>query len=427
MPLQDLVVGEDRRTLVQAGGTPFFYLGDTAWELFHRLDRAETEHYLQDRAAKGFTVIQAVALAEFDGLSEPNRYGHTPLHENDPARPNEEYFAHVDWVVGRAAEIGLYIGLLPTWGDKWHQRWGIGPVIFTRENAGIYGEWLGRRYRDSSVIWILGGDRVPEAPEHVEVIRAMAEGVRRGDGGRHLVTFHPMGQHSSGAYFHNEKWLDFNMLQSGHTRDRDNYRSVAEDYARTPAKPCMDAEPGYEDHPIAFKAENGYLDSDDVRKFAYWALMAGACGHTYGCHDIWQFLDPERHPPVTAACTAWREALDLPGARQMGYVRQLALSRPFQQRLPDQSLIASDPGNGGAHIGALRGAGGDYAMVYIPDGRPVALNLSQLAPGSIVGHWFDPRSGAWQAISRVERTASTGFTPPSQGYGQDWVLVLDVE
>src|SRR5690606_24303358 len=132
--------------------------------------------------------------------------------------------------------------------------------------------------------------------EHFAIIRAMAAGIRRGDGGAHLISFHPMGQHSSAAYFHDDDWLDFNMLQSGHTRDRDNDRMVGEDYARTPAKPCMDAEPGYEDHPNAFKQENGYLDEADVRKSAYWALLAGAHGHTYGCHDIWQFYAPGRDP-----------------------------------------------------------------------------------------------------------------------------------
>src|SRR3954452_7231976 len=91
-----LKVSENRRFLVKEDGSPFFYLGDTAWELFHRLDREEAERYLKDRAAKGFTVIQAVVLAELDGLHSPNPYGHTPLEGDDPARPVEDYFKHVD-------------------------------------------------------------------------------------------------------------------------------------------------------------------------------------------------------------------------------------------------------------------------------------------------------------------------------------------
>lgn len=97
--LPRLKVSDNRRFLVTADGAPFFWLGDTAWELFHRLDRSETERYLRDRAAKGFNVIQAVALAELDGLRTPNANGDLPLHDLDPTRPNKAYFQHVDWVL----------------------------------------------------------------------------------------------------------------------------------------------------------------------------------------------------------------------------------------------------------------------------------------------------------------------------------------
>src|SRR4051812_8009662 len=91
-----LRVSADRRHLVHADGTPFFYLGDTAWELFHRLTREEADASLDDRARKGFTVIQGVALAEFEGLREPNAYGDLPLRGGDPTKPNDAYFRHVD-------------------------------------------------------------------------------------------------------------------------------------------------------------------------------------------------------------------------------------------------------------------------------------------------------------------------------------------
>src|SRR5688572_30626223 len=116
-----LKVSDNRRFLVTEGGEPFFYLGDTAWELFHRLNREEAGRYLQNRADKKFTVIQAVVLAELDGLNTPNAYGHRPLEGNDPARPNAAYFEHVDWIVNRAESLGLTIGMLPTWGDKWNK------------------------------------------------------------------------------------------------------------------------------------------------------------------------------------------------------------------------------------------------------------------------------------------------------------------
>ena len=102
-------VSDNRRFLVTENGLPFFWLGDTAWELFHRLDRQQAEHFLKNRAQKRFTVIQAVALAEFDGIRLPNAYGETPLVDDDPTRPNEAYFAFVDEVIDMAAGLGLYI------------------------------------------------------------------------------------------------------------------------------------------------------------------------------------------------------------------------------------------------------------------------------------------------------------------------------
>ncbi len=103
-----LKVSSNSRFLEFENGKPFFYLGDTAWELFHRLNKADAEKYLENRRAKGFTVIQAVALAELDGLNTPNMEGEKPLVDNNPAKPNEKYFAHVDWVIRKAEDKGIF-------------------------------------------------------------------------------------------------------------------------------------------------------------------------------------------------------------------------------------------------------------------------------------------------------------------------------
>jgi hypothetical protein len=415
-------VSANKRFLVHDDGAPFFYLGDTAWELFHRLNREEAAHYLEDRAAKGFTVIQAVALAEADGLRVPNALGELPLEGEDPTRPNERYFAHVDFVVDRAAALGLHVGLLPTWGDKWNAKWGRGPEVFNPENARAYGQWLGRRYADAPIIWILGGDRPVESDAQRATITAMAEGLREGDGGRHLMSFHPRGQDASSQYFHEAGWLDFNMVQSGHGRNSENWRFMEADYARTTAKPCMDAEPGYEDHPAGFKLENGYLDDYDVRKALYWALFAGAHGHTYGCHPIWQFWQPER-APFSFARRHWREALQLPGAAQVGFAHALLRSRPFLSRVPDQSLLASEAGDGARHVRATRDEQGSYALVYLPYYEPVTVDLTKLSGEAVGAHWFNPRSGTALRIGVRPRDPQATFEPPAGG--PDWVLVLD--
>ncbi len=420
-------ISTNRRFLVHDDGSPFFYLGDTAWELFHRLTLDEAEYYLRDRAAKGFTVIQAVVLAELDGLHSPNMNGDVPLIGDDATQPNEAYFAHVDAVVNLAAALGLYVGMLPTWGDKWNQKWGVGPEIFSPENARVFGTFLGRRYAEKPIIWIMGGDRPIESDAHRLIVRAMAEGVREGDGGRHLMTFHTWGPHASSEYVHDEPWLDFHTCQSGHKRNRENWRFIEADYARAPIRPCMDMEPGYEDAQDDIRnLDGGYLDDYEVRKSLYWALFAGAHGHTYGCWPIWQMWRPGLGPSFLAR-RPWYSAMQLPGAGQVQHARNLLLSRPFLTRVPDQSLIVSEAGAGTYHLRATRDAEGRYALVYIPalsfQVKAIELDLTSLWGERLVGSWYDPRTGVAQSFGVFDKQDRMSFTPP--GGGPDWVLVLD--
>ena len=420
-----LKISDNRRFLAHSDGSPFFYLGDTAWELFHRLTLAEAERYLADRAAKGFTVIQAVVLAELDGLHVANMNGDTPLIDDDPTQPNEAYFAHVDAVVDLAASFGLHIGMLPTWGDKWNKKWGVGPEIFTQHNARAFGIFIGRRYAEKPIIWIVGGDRPIENDEHRLIVRGMAEGLREGDRGSHLITMHTWGPHSTAEYVHEEGWLDFHTCQSGHARNADNYRFIAEDYARTPIRPCMDAEPGYEDMADHIgNLDGGYLDDRDARKALYWALFAGAHGHTYGCNPVWQMWHPGRQQVIWPR-RPWYEAIQLPGSGQMRHARDLLLSRPYLERIPDQSMIVSEVGAGTRHVQATRDGLGRYALVYLPAGEKVELDAGQLSGEKLSAYWFDPRTGAAKFIGLLDRQERMAFTPP-QG-GPDWVLVLDDE
>lgn len=431
-PLPRLKVSENRRFLVTESGAPFFWLGDTAWELFHRLNREDATRYLEYRAKQRYTVIQAVALAEFDGLNQPNPYDHLPLKNNDPLQPNEAYWEHVDWAVKKANSLGLYVGFLPTWGDKWNKAWGAGPVIFTPENAEKYGEWLGRRYREAALVWILGGDRHVENDMHREIIRAMARGLRRGDNGAHLVTFHPSGGRGSAEYFHAEEWLDFNMRQNGHQAEFTNrYDKTRADYDRTPTKPVLDGEPVYEDHPLSFKApELGHSIAADVRRTFYWDMFTGAFGHTYGHHSIWQFASAQ-FKPVNNPLMPWTEAIHQPGAAQMTIGRRLLESRPFLERIPDDSIVVTDaiptkvPGAGRYRFVATRDQAGTYAMVYVPAGRPFAVRMDKITGARVRASWFNPRTGATREIGVFANTGERLFAPPEAGESLDWVLLLD--
>lgn len=426
--LERIQVSVNKRFLVTESGKPFFWLGDTAWELFHRLNREETDKYLENRRERGFNVIQAVVLAEFDGLRTPNANGHIPLVGDDPTRPNEPYFQHIDYVIHSAASKGLYIGLLPTWGDKVNPIWGIGPVIFNTENTRAYGKYLGTRYRkDSNIIWILGGDRNAEGYENLWA--SMSYGIENGLGRKPLMTYHPNGGCSSAMWFHDTDWLDFNMWQSGHVQlDAPNWEMITTDYTRLPVKPVIDGEPNYEDHPIdpftrRWLPEFGRFTDYDVRKQAYRAVFAGAAGHTYGHHSVWQFWTLDRIP-INHPMPAWEEAILRPGAAQLIHMKNLVLSRPYLNRIPGQGLLASDPGEGASHVCATRGSDGSYAFVYIPKAdQPIEIDLRKMA-GSVKAWWYDPRDGRALPAGEFSNKAVHKFTSPIAG--PDWVLVLDV-
>jgi len=437
-PLPQIRVSDNHRFFVTAEGKPFFYLADTAWELFHRLNREEAQLYLQNRADKGFTVIQSVALAEMDGLNTPNAYGHRPLVDNDPARPDvkdgpeNDYWDHVDFIVAESNRRGIYLGFLPTWGDKWNRGKGSGPEIFTPENAEVYGEWLGKRYQNAGLIWILGGDRLVKNEQHKQVIRAMARGLRIGDGGAHLITFHPLGGSGSAEVFHDELWLDFNMRQNGHVAEfNPRYAATRADYERTPVKPVLDGEPIYEDHPVSSKAADfGHSTASDVRRPLYWDLFNGACGHTYGHHSVWQMWIPPREPKNNPLLP-WTEAIDQPGASQMQHAKNLLLSRPYFTRIPDDSVIVESsvttavPGAGRYRFVATRDTAGSYAMVYAPVGRAFKVRMDKIIGSQVKAWWFDPRDGTSIVIGEFPNTGEHEFISPDRNEDRDWILVLD--
>lgn len=430
--LSTLKVSENSRHLIKEDGSPFFWLGDTAWELFNKLDREEASFYLKQRASQGYNVIQAVALAEYDGLTLGNAYGRRPLLKDDegnfsPSLPDiskdsgtYDYWDHVDFIIDEAASQGLYIALLPTWGDKFNLLWGKGPIIFDEENSYIYGKWLGQRYADrTNIIWVLGGDRPLETRLHFSIINNMAKGIKEGDGDRHLMTFHPMGGRSSSYHVHGEDWLDFNMIQSSHgSLNIENYKMLEEDYKRQPIKPTFDAEPCYEDHPIGFKVENGYFDDVDIRKAAYWAVFAGAMGHTYGHHCIW-YMSKKSEPYFIMD---WKRALDRPGGKQMIHLRNLMESKNILSMFPDQDIVI-DNYEGANYIAAIRDE--DYAFLYSPSGLEIRLDTRWLKDDYLGYSWFNPRDGSFSPREDIKRDDKMSFLPPSSGRGEDWVLVLD--
>lgn len=436
--LPALKIAANGHYFMTGAGEPFFWLGDTGWLLFGKLTREEAEQYLEDRRQKGFNVIQVMLLHT---LTVVNAYGDTALIGGNVARPRTtpgnafsnpaqyDFWDHVDWIIDLAAQKGLYMALVPVWGTN------VKDGGVSRHDAGVYARWLAARYKDrSNIIWLNGGDI--KGSDSLNTWKTIGQTIHQNDPG-HLLTFHPFGRTSSSEWFHNENWLQFNMFQSGHRSydldtsaeehkfGPDNYRFVQIDYNRQPVKPTLDGEPSYEEIPYGLHdTSKPRWNEDDVRRYGYWEVFAGGAGYTYGHNSVMQMYKPSDKKINFGARSYWYDAINHPGAGQMVYLKKLLLSRPYFDRVPDQSLVAGSQGEKYDYIAATRGSG--YAYLYDYTGRPFSVNMGKIGGASVQASWYNPRNGSTVRLGTIANRGVQAFKPPGeQKEGNDWVLVLE--
>jgi len=232
------------------------------------------------------------------------------------------------------------------------------------------------------------------------------------------------------------------MFQSGHRRydqlkgdgavswkGEDNWRYVLEDYAKQPSKPTLDGEPSYENIPQGLHdTTQPYWNANDCRRYAYWSVFAGACGHTYGDNAVMQMHKPAGFPneynmASYGAKNYWYEAIDDSGSFQMRYVSDLMLSRPYFERVYDSTLVL-DQGTRYDFITATRGK--NYLFAYTYTGRSFTLQMGKISGNEIRASWYNTRNGITQLIGTFENIGNIKFDPPGEKRnGNDWVLVID--
>lgn len=414
-------------------GTPFFYLADTAWLLFNKLREEEIRDYFSDRAKKGFTVVQAVVFRDLHTPNTANAYGIRPFRTDEDmhaVRMNPEWIAYVARVVEIAREYDLVMTLLPTWGDKWNARSNsAGPVIMDKHSGRAYCRTLAEALKGhSNVIWALGGDSPVEEQGHIDIIRAMAEGLIEGGDRPHLITFYPRGIGTS-AIFHSEDWLDFNALQSSHFKpNTPGYLYIERMFWEQPTKPCLDMEANYElmglltfgessGEQIRHTSHLPYLpkfSAYDVRKSYYRTVLAGAAGFGYGCEPIRQVhrKGDRIHIWEDEQMPEWREGLSAPGSSQLSLLPRILLERSYSTRIPAQELFLpfrqfgawpdrmsvgidsvgqsnTDPAS---RISIARCSEGSYILCYIPVRNFVTIDASLIPTKECRISIFDPEN-----------------------------------
>lgn len=438
-PLPKLKVSANGRYLITEKGEPFFWLGDTGWLLFGKLTREEAEKYLEDRREKGYNVIQVMTLHTVGAV---NVYGDTALQNRDVTLPitspsnsftddaEYDFWDHVDFIIKKAEEKGIYMALVPVWGTN------VKEGYVNRQQAKKYATWLANRYKNqSNIIWLNGGDI--KGDDSIAVWKTIGNTLRATDP-NHLITFHPRGRNTSSIWFHNESWLDFNMFQSGHRRydqdtssnekfhyGEDNWKYIQTDFRMSPKKPSIDGEPSYERIPHGLHDTTEKLWTDaDVRRYGYWSVFAGGFGYTYGHNAVMQMHKPSDKESAYGSKDYWYDAINHPGAGQMIHLKNLMLSKPFLERIPDQSLIASGQGKQYDRLMATRGK--NYAFVYTYNGRNMSVVMGKIRGSKVKASWYDPRTGGTTAIGTFANKGVKEFNPPGeQKDGNDWVLVLE--
>lgn len=432
--LPKLKVSKNQHYFVTEDGKPFFWLGDTGWLAFGKLDREGIVEYLQDRKEKGFNVVQVMVLHNINAV---NVYGDKALVNEDVSKPittpgnnfnNKEeydYWDHVDYTLEVAQKNGIYVAMVPVWGTNVSK----GDKV-NKEQATLYAKFLADRYKNrTNVIWLNGGDTYGD--KFQDIWSAIGNTLKTNNP-KQLVTFHPFGRTDSSENYHNASWLDFNMFQSGHRRydqdtlpnsfKEDNYKFVQRDLTLKPTKPTLDGEPSYEGIPHGLHDTLQPLwKASDVRRYGYWSVFAGAAGYTYGHNAVMQIFRKGDNPAYGNKIL-WNDAINAPGAGQMVYIKKLMLDFPYLERVPDQSLIANQCEKYD-YLVATRG--NKYAMIYTYTGRKIAVNMGKIAGSKVTATWYNPRNGQRTKIRTVANKGVQEFQPSGKKEdGNDWVLIL---
>lgn len=409
-----LRVEDGRRYLVDASGRPFLVTGDTAWSLIAQLRTEDVDRYLDDRKTRGFNAVLVSLLESTYASKAPaNIYGERPfLRARDFSTPNEAYFAHADKVIRKAADRDLLLFLTPAYfgysNDGWYDALAAnGPAKLEQ-----YGRYLGQRYGAcANIVWVIGGDRTP--PD-TRLGDAIARGITSA-AATSMFTAHADGEASVPAIWGKSAWLGFNTLFTY----KEVWPRAVELYKASP-RPFVLIESAYEND--GFNTQT----PTRIRTQAYHALLGGAAGQFFGNNPLWHFDGPgccsDNHFP-----TRWQEALALEGSRSMGVLAGVFANYPWHLLTPDieSRFVTDGVRSGHDRIAAAVASDATFAIVYIPTGRTMKVELDRLR-GQAKAKWIDPVDGSQRDGDTVTAGPTLIETPGrNAGEGTDWLLVFE--
>ncbi len=423
-------VSDDDRHFVHQDGTPFFWVGDTAWNGPLLSSKSDWDLYLKERSRQKFNTVQWVTT-QWRASPDGDANKQLAYTGTDKIVINPAFFQRLDEKVDAMNKAGLVSVPVLLWAINAGGNPKVNPgVSLPEDQAILLARYMVARWSGNASAWILAGDgnyRGESAEKWKRIGRAVF-----GDIAHAPVTMHPGGMQWVWKEFINEKWYGFHSYQSGHGDDDKTLKWITEgpltdDWMKLPHRPFVNLEPPYENH-IAYQSRKP-VSPDTTRRAIYWSLLcAPTAGVTYGGHGVWGWDDGTREPTDhagTGVPLPWQKALTMPAAEQMAHLADFFASVNWTKLRPAPVVVVNNPGaqKPAKFIAGAKTDDKELMVVYVPEERTVEIKLDSMPPSPQVT-WFNPRTGEKSPAVAVVTANTCQFPTPAEG---DWVLFMKTE
>jgi hypothetical protein len=151
-------VAPDGRYLVHHDGTPFFWLGDTAWNGPLLSSTAEWDQYLKERSRQKFSAVQWVAT-QFRAAPDGDAKKQLAYTGTDKIVINTAFFQRLDEKVDAMNKAGLLSVPVLLWAINGGATPKVNPgVSLPEDQAVLLARYMVARWGGNASAWILGGD-----------------------------------------------------------------------------------------------------------------------------------------------------------------------------------------------------------------------------------------------------------------------------